>query len=73
MGQHPQPLHWRKSSASAQSNCVEVAAAADSDSVYVRNTRERNGAVLHFTRSEWEAFLTGADAGEFSITRLQHA
>lgn len=70
MTQYPPPLSWRKSSASAQGNCVEVAVSPDSEIVYVRNTRDRHGGTLNFTRAEWEAFLAGADGGEFTISRL---
>lgn len=63
------PIAWRKSSASAQGNCVEVAAAAGA--VLVRDTKNRDGAVLTFTQSEWSAFLTGAANGEFSLQSLQ--
>jgi predicted secreted Zn-dependent protease len=59
---------WRKSSASAQGNCVEVAAAGES--ILVRDTKNRAGAVLTFTPAEWQAFLTGVNAGEFTVNLL---
>src|SRR5690242_5195529 len=53
---HPS-LAWRKSSASAQGNCVEVA--VDGDRVLLRDTKDQGaGAVLTFTEAEWQAFLT---------------
>lgn len=45
------------------SNCVEVK--SDSDYVYVRNSREPNGALLVFTHAEWNAFCAGMTAGTF--------
>ena len=56
---------WRKSTASAQGNCVEVSFA--DESVLMRNSRNPEGPVLSFTHSEWEAFLTGVRNSEFDI------
>jgi hypothetical protein len=57
---------WHKSSASGYNgNCVEVSHLSDGR-VAVRDTKDRaSGPVLVFTRSEWDAFLTGAKNGEF--------
>jgi hypothetical protein len=56
---------WIRSSLSfSNGNCVEVAE-LPSGSVGVRNSRDPEGAVLTFTRAEWEAFLGGARLGEF--------
>jgi len=58
---------WVKSSHSGpQGNCVEVARLADG-SVAVRNSRHPDGAALVFTGAEWDAFLSGARAGEFGL------
>ncbi len=55
---------WVKSSLSfANGNCVEVADL--DDSIGVRNSRDREGAVLRFTSDEWHAFLGGVRNGEF--------
>lgn len=56
---------WRKSSRSSPSgdNCVEVAFAGDA--VAVRDTKNREAAMLVFTGDEWTAFLDGVKAGEF--------
>jgi uncharacterized protein DUF397 len=55
---------WRKSKASmASGQCVEVQ--VTSDGTRVRDSKNPAGAVLSFTRAEWEAFLDGARGGEF--------
>jgi hypothetical protein len=56
---------WVKSSLSfSNGNCVEVTD-LPGGSVGVRNSRDRGGPVLRFTRTEWDAFLGGARLGEF--------
>jgi Domain of unknown function (DUF397) len=56
---------WVKSSLSfSNGNCVEVASLSSGE-IGVRNSRHPDGAVLKFTRAEWEAFLAGARNGEF--------
>jgi hypothetical protein len=55
---------WRKSSASAMNDCVEVAFAS-ADRILVRDSKAPEGPVLEFTDSEWNAFLTGVRSGEF--------
>ena len=56
---------FRKSSFSMSNGCVEVA--IQDDGVAVRDSKHRNGAVLEFSRSEWEAFLRGVGEGEFDL------
>jgi len=56
-------LVWRKSSESLNGDCVEVAPLPDG--VAVRDSKNPDGAILRFTRSEWRAFLRGANRGEF--------
>ena len=46
-------------------NCVEVA--ITSEAVGVRDSKNPNGYVLEFTRSEWEAFIKGVKKGEFDL------
>lgn len=45
-------------------NCVEVAHTG-TDEIWVRDSKNPDGAVLRFTRPEWDAFVQGVNAGEF--------
>ena len=66
MAENVQPTpeaSWRKARASSGGNCVEITdTAAD---VWVRDSKDRQGPVLHFTRPEWTAFLAGVRDGDF--------
>jgi hypothetical protein len=54
---------WHKSSYSTNDGaCVEVAGSR------VRDSKDRDGAVLNFTPDEWQAFIAGVKAGEFDLT-----
>jgi hypothetical protein len=60
-------LVWRKSSFSDPlPRCVEVAIGED-DVIRVRDSKDKDGPILEFTRKEWKAFTAGVRAGEFSI------
>jgi hypothetical protein len=58
---------WRKSSRSGPytDNCVEVAFV--DGAIAVRDSKDPSGAVLVFTRGEWDAFVDGAKDGEFDL------
>ena len=66
-GPESAPITWRKSSLSGggSTDCVEVAFAQED--VLVRHSRNPDGPVLSFTRSEWVAFLAGTRNGEFDL------
>lgn len=65
MNPEPTALHWWKAAASSNNgNCVEVAVLPEGG-VAVRDSKDRDGAVLQFTRAEWVAFATGMAAGDF--------
>ena len=55
---------WQKSSMSiANGACVEVK--SDEETIFLRDSKHPEEAVLTFTRAEWDAFLNGAKKGEF--------
>ena len=58
-------LAWRKSSYSSDGACVETAATRDS--IYMRDSKDRNGPILTFSLTEWKAFLAGVRNGEFDV------
>ncbi|MFC0860930.1 DUF397 domain-containing protein [Sphaerimonospora cavernae] len=61
---------WRKSSRSAN-NCACVEAAVLNDGrVAVRDSKNPDGPALVFTPVEWDAFIVGAQGGEFTRERL---
>lgn len=65
MGNDSSTARWVKSSASnGNGACVEMAAHKQ-EGIYVRNSRDPEGPVLHFTKEEWIAFVAGVKAGEF--------
>ena len=57
---------WRKSSRSGDNGgqCVEVTFA--SDAVGVRDSKDPSGPVLAFAPGEFDAFVSGVTAGEFT-------
>jgi Domain of unknown function (DUF397) len=58
---------WRKSSYSANVGCVEVASLGSR--VAVRDSKDKHGPVLVFTRTEWSVFLNSARDGKFDLPR----
>lgn len=56
---------WVKSTRSSGNcdNCVEVAFV--DGAVAVRDSKDRQGPALIYTREEWDAFLGGVKDGEF--------
>jgi hypothetical protein len=57
---HATPLQWRKSSRSVTGECTEVA--SDGRSVYVRDSKDRQGPALSFPASAWREFLDAVKA-----------
>jgi hypothetical protein len=56
-------IAWLRSSYCEHNSCVEVAFL--DDQIAVRDSKNHDGAVLHFTPTEWSAFLDRARGGEF--------
>jgi hypothetical protein len=61
-------LSWRTSSYSngAGGMCVEVAPVGTG--MVVRDSKNPTGPVLAFSAAEWDAFLAGAQNGEFNLS-----
>lgn len=61
-------LQWHKSSHSNGDGgaCVEVATIPGGAGFAVRDSKDQSGPVLTFTPAEWNAFLAGAQGGEFN-------
>jgi hypothetical protein len=58
------PNQWIKATRSGSGgNCVEMRATATG--VEVRDSKDKDGPVLRFTRAEFAAWLYSAKAGEF--------
>jgi hypothetical protein len=57
---------WHKSSKSGTNSCVEVAILQGR--VAVRDSKDRDGGMLFFTLSEWNAFIGGVREGEFDLS-----
>ncbi|WP_308805675.1 DUF397 domain-containing protein [Acrocarpospora corrugata] len=57
---------WKKSSASSNGNCVEVAR-LNGGNVAVRDSKDQAGPTLIFTPSEWVAFVQGVKGSEFDL------
>jgi hypothetical protein len=63
--EHGDEIEFRKSTYSnGNGACVEVAT-VDHGGRLMRDSKHRDGAVLHFTQLEWDAFIKGVRAGEF--------
>jgi hypothetical protein len=60
----PTRVVWRKSSRSGgQGNCVEVAETPTT--MWVRDSKDRRGPVLVYTRTDWQEFVNGVKSGAF--------
>jgi hypothetical protein len=57
---------WRKSSHSAEDNCVEVKGLPEGW-VAIRDSKDPDGPVLRFNATEWDAFVQGVRGGEFDL------
>ncbi|GAB3391753.1 DUF397 domain-containing protein [Micromonospora halotolerans] len=71
MGQHPKgdfdlsQAVWQRAEGDTSDSAVEVAFVGDL--IGMRNSAEPDGPVLVFTQDEWDAFVAGAQDGEFDL------
>jgi hypothetical protein len=56
---------WQRAPGDTSEGAVEVAFV--DELIGLRNSAQPDGPVLVFTRSEWEAFVAGAQNGEFDL------
>lgn len=54
---------WRTSTRSQDTNCVEVAFTGGE--VLIRDTKNRDGAILSVASRDWKAFVAAVKGGEF--------
>ncbi len=56
--------NWRKSKRSSETgNCVEIA--DDDNSVFVRDTKNRDNGTLEFSKESFKSFVDSVKVGEF--------
>jgi hypothetical protein len=59
---------FKSSYSSTNGSCVEVGFQKSThDEILVRDSKDREGPVLTFTRAEWSAFLAGVKDKEFEL------
>lgn len=60
-------MNWRTSSYSGNSggNCVETGARLDA--IAVRDSKDRSGGILAYSRVEWAAFISSLKSGAFDL------
>ena len=68
MSEGERPSRWRKSSFSANGDCLEWT--SNADGVRLRHSKSQSGIELHFSHTEWEAFLAAVKAGEADTPAL---
>jgi Domain of unknown function (DUF397) len=62
-------LQWRKARRSSNNGaCVEMAPTIGQ--ILVRDSMDRNGPVMLYSRNSWNIFVLGAKAGRFDPDRL---
>jgi len=64
--QEDEPLTWVRGEFCGGGACVEAAVTADAN-ILVRDSKNLEGPILAFDRSEWQAFVTGVRAGNFDF------
>ncbi len=64
----PATASWQKSSATKDGACVQITRAHEH--VWVRDSKNRLGPALGFTREGWAAFVVGVQRDEFDRSRV---
>jgi len=64
MGARRADQTWRRSSRCANGTCLEVA--FDSESVYLRDSKDPDGPVLQFSHSAWRDLVGDIKASDFT-------
>jgi predicted secreted Zn-dependent protease len=65
MSERERPSTWRKSSFSQNGDCAEWCLSGEL--ILLRSSKDPAGPVLQFTRTEWQAFVSGMRAGEADL------
>ena len=60
------PIAWQRSSRCEGGTCVEVADLQTE--IAIRDSKDPQGPILRFTRSEWIAFVQGIESGELRFS-----
>lgn len=58
-------LTWRRSNRCGTATCVEVA--GTTDSIFVRDSKDPDGAHLEFTPEAWGRFITAIKFGQYGV------
>ena len=64
MSDKSRPLTWRRSIGCGSGGCVE--SAADTDTVYLRDSKDARSPVLEFSHEAWRAFIAGLKRDTFA-------
>jgi uncharacterized protein DUF397 len=65
MTKPPEEPHWRRSKRCIGGTCVEVAKVGDQ--ILIRDSKDLDRTPLEFDEAEWQAFVAGVKAGDFSF------
>jgi hypothetical protein len=65
LGKPMTPFRKSSYSGAGNPNCVEVGFVTTE--ILMRDSKDVDGPVLHFTPDEWSAFIAGVKAGEFDL------
>ena len=62
MPEAERPSVWRKSSFSANGDCLELM--SDAGGVWLRDSKDQSGVVLRLSRSQWATVVLAIKAGK---------